>query len=320
MARFLVRRLALLALGLLVASLAIFLVLRVLPGDVAQLIAGTNATPEQVAGIRAGLGLDRSLPGQYLGWLGGLLHLDLGRSLLTNQTVASALAERAGVTVPLTAMAFVIAVAIALTLGVYSGLRHDRPVGVAIGFVSQALAAVPALWMGLLLIVVFGEGVGLLGVLPGNGFPDAGWGRPGAAFAALVLPAVTIGLIEGVALLRFVRSAVLDALGQDYVRAAAARGLTRTQALLRHGLPNVGLSLLSVSALQIAALVTGAVVIESLFNLPGVGRMLVGDVGNRDLTKVQGEVLFLTGLVLVIGTLVDVAHRVIDPRQRAEAA
>ncbi|GAA3300136.1 ABC transporter permease [Dactylosporangium vinaceum] len=319
MARFLLRRLALLALGLLVASLAIFVVLRVLPGDVAELIAGTNATPEQVAGIRAGLGLDRSLPSQYLGWLGGLLHLDFGRSLLTNQSVTAALAERAGVTVPLTALSFVIAVTIALTLGVYSGLRHDRPAGIAIGFVAQALAAVPALWLGLLLVVLFGAGVGLVGVLPSNGFPDDGWHEPGPAVAALVLPAVTIGLIEGVALLRFVRSAVLDALGQDYVRAAAARGLTRTQALLRHGLPNVGLSLLSVSALQIAALVTGAVVIESLFNLPGVGRMLVGDVGSRDLTKVQGEVLFMTGIVLVIGTLVDIAHRLVDPRQRVEA-
>ncbi|MET7400188.1 ABC transporter permease [Dactylosporangium sp. NPDC005572] len=320
MVRFLVRRLALLVLGVLGASMVIFLVLRVLPGDVAQLIGGTKATPEQVARVRANLGLDRSLPGQYFDWLGGLLRLDLGRSLLTNQTVSSALAERFGVTVPLTVLAFVVTALVALPLGIYSGLRHDRRTGVVISFVSQAMAAVPVLWTGLLLIVVFGRGVGLLGVLPSNGFPDAGWAEPLAAFEALLLPALTIGIIEGVVLLRFVRSAVLEALAQDYVRAAAARGLTRTGALLRHGLPNVGLSLLSVSALQIAALVTGAVVVESLFNLPGIGRMLVGDVGSRDLTKVQGEVLFLTTVVLVIGTLVDVAHRLADPRQKVEAS
>lgn len=320
MARFLVRRLALLLLGLLLASLVIFVVLRVLPGDVAQLIGGTKATPEEIARIRADLGLNRGLPGQYLDWLGGLLRFDLGTSLLTNQSVGGALADRFGVTVPLTLLALLITALIALPLGIWSGLRHDRPAGVVISFGSQALAAVPVLWTGLLLIVVFGTGVGVVGILPSNGFPDAGWADPVGAFAALVLPAATIGIIEGVVLLRFVRSAVLEALGQDYVRAAAARGLTRTQALLRHGLPNVGLSLLSISALQVAGLVTGAVVIEQLFNLPGIGLMLVADVGSRDLTAVQGEVLFLTGVVLVIGTLVDVAHRLVDPRQKLEAS
>ncbi|GAB3834180.1 ABC transporter permease family protein [Dactylosporangium cerinum] len=171
MIRFLVRRLALLLLGLLVASLVIFLVLRVLPGDVAHVIGGTNATPEQVARIRTALGLDHSLPSQYLHWLGGLLRLDLGESLLTDQAVGAALADRNSVTVPLTILSFVIAALIASTLGVYSGLRHDRPAGVVISFVSQALAAVPALWLGLLLIIVLGNGVGLLGVLPSNGFP-----------------------------------------------------------------------------------------------------------------------------------------------------
>lgn len=320
MARFLVRRFATLLLGLLVASLVIFLVLRVLPGDVAQLIGGIKADPAQIARIRAELGLNRSLPSQFLSWLGGLARFDLGRSLLTGQSVGGELAGRFGVTIPLTVLSFVITALIALPLGVYAGLRHDRPAGIAIGFVSQALAAVPVLWTGLLLIVLFGRGVGLVGILPGNGFPDDGWGDPVAAFASLLLPALTIGLIEGVALLRFVRSATLDALAQDYVRAAAARGLTRTQALLRHGLPNAGLSLISISALQIAALVTGAVVVESLFNLPGVGRMLVADVGSRDLPAVQGEVLFLTAVVLVIGTLVDVAHRLLDPRQKLETS
>lgn len=155
-----------------------------------------------------------------------------------------------------------------------------------------------------------------LKVLPAQGFPRGGWDDPATAIRSLILPAFTIAVIEGAVLLRFVRSAVLEAIGQDYVRTAAAKGLTQTQALLRHGLPNVALSVISVLGIQIAGVVVGAVVIEQLFNLPGIGRMLVTDVGNRDLPKVQSELLALTGLVLLVGFAVDLVHRFIDPRQR----
>ncbi|MGB4778301.1 ABC transporter permease [Microbacterium sp.] len=320
MTRFLIGRAVLLVVGLLVASVLIFFVLRVLPGDVAQVIGGTKATPEQVERIRESLGLNESLLSQYLNWLGGLFRGDLGSSLLTGRPVSDDLAHRFEVTLPLTLLSLTIALLVALPLGTYAALRHDRVAGVAIGFGSQTLAAVPVLWAGLLLILLFGRGVGFIGILPTSGFPRSGWTDPGAAIAALILPALTIGLIEGAVLLRFVRSAALEALDQDYVRAGAARGLTRPQALVRHGLPNVGLSIVSVSGLVFAGLIAGAVLIEALFNLPGVGRMLVDDVGSRDLAKVQGEVLFLTAIVLVVGALVDVVHRLIDPRQRERAA
>ncbi|MFT4279934.1 ABC transporter permease [Microbacterium sp.] len=320
MTRFLLGRTLLLLLGLVVASLLIFLALRVLPGDVAQVIGGTKATPEQVEKIRESLGLNQSLATQYTSWVAGLLRGDLGSSLLTGRPVGDDLAHRFQVTLPLTLLSLAIALVVALPLGTYAALRHDRPIGVAVGFGSQTLAAVPALWAGLLLILLFGRGVGLVGILPTSGFPRTGWQDPGAALTALVLPALTIGLIEGAVLLRFVRSAALEALDQDYVRAGAARGLTRPQALVRHGLPNVGLSVVSVSGLIFAGLITGAVLIEALFNLPGVGRMLVDDVGSRDIAKVQGEVIFLTGIVLVIGAVIDVTHRLIDPRQRERAA
>lgn len=320
MVRFLVRRLLLLVVGLLVASAVIFLTLRVLPGDVAQLIGGVTATPEQVARIRAELGLNVSPVIQYTNWVTGLFRFDLGKSLLTGTPVAQDLADKIQVTLPLALFAIVIAFAVALPLGTFSALRHDRPSGIIVGAASQVFAAIPALWAGLLLIILFGKGVGLIGILPSNGFPDDGWADPLGALQSLVLPAVTIGVIEGAVLLRFVRSAVLEALSQDYVRTAAAKGLTRTRALLTHGLPNVGLSIISISALQIAGLITGSILAETLFNLPGVGRMLAGDVGSRDLVKVQGEVLLLVALVLVIGALLDVLHRVIDPRQRERAA
>lgn len=318
MARFLISRAVLLLLGLAVTSLLIFLTLRVLPGDVAQVIGGTTATPAQLERIRAELGLDRSLAGQYLDWLAGLLRLDLGRSLLTGVPVADDLGRAFQVTGPLTVLSLLVSLAIALPLGVLAALRHDRGGGVAISFGSQAVAAVPVLWAGLLLIVLLARGVGLVGLFPAGGFPRQGWSAPFDAVHSLVLPAVTIGLVEGAVLLRFVRSAALEAGSQDFVRTAAAKGLTRTQALIRHGLPSAGLAVLGVATVQVAGLITGAVLVESLFNLPGVGRMLVDAVGGRDLVKVQSIILVLTAIVLVLGALLDIAHRLIDPRQRVE--
>jgi peptide/nickel transport system permease protein len=311
--RYALTRLALLLLGLVVASVLIFVTLRVLPGDVAQQIAGTNSTPEQVAALRERLGLDVPLPMQYLEWMSGLLRGDLGTSLVTGTPVAAELAAKAQVTVPLGLMSMVVALVIALPFGFVAAIRRGRVDGTALSFGAQALAAVPVVWAGMMLVVVFAV---WLGWFPAQGFPRAGWSDPGRAFASLVLPAVTIGVVEGAMLMRFVRSATLSAMGQDFVRTAAAKGLTRRTALVRHGLPTVGLSIVSVLGLQVAGIVVGAVVIEQLFTLPGIGRMLVADVGLRDLPKVQGELLALTAVVLVVGFVVDLLHRGLDPRQR----
>ncbi|KRB36185.1 UNVERIFIED_CONTAM: ABC transporter permease [Microbacterium sp. SLM126] len=313
MIRYTLTRLALLLLGLLVASVLIFLSLRVLPGDVAQLIAGVNSTPAQIEAIRERLGLDQPLPAQYLDWIGGVLRGDLGSSLLTGSSVTSELAEKAEVTVPLGILALTIAVLFSVPLGVLSAMRRGRADGTALSVGAQALAAVPVVWAGMMLVVVFAV---WLGWLPAQGFPRAGWQDPAAAVRALILPALTIGIVEGAMLMRFVRSATLQAVGQDHVRTGAAKGLTRNAALVRHGLPVVGLSVITVLGLQVAGIIVGAVVIEQLFTLPGIGRMLVSDVGARDLPMVQGELLVLTGFVLIVGFVVDLVHRVIDPRQR----
>lgn len=313
MIRYALTRLALLLLGLFVASALIFVTLRVLPGDVAQLIAGMNSTPAQVAAIRDRLGLDEPLPVQYLSWIGGVLRGDLGTSLLTGSSVADELVQKGQVTIPLGLMAMTIAMLVALPFGVISAMRRGHADGTALNVTAQTLAAVPVVWAGMMLVVVFAV---WLGWLPAQGFPRSGWSDPGLAFRSLLLPAITIGVIEGAMLMRFVRSATLQATGQDFVRTAAAKGLTRNQALVRHGLPTVGLSIITVLGLQVAGIIVGSVVIEQLFSLPGIGRMLVADVGNRDLPKVQGELLVLTGFVLVVGFVVDLVHRVIDPRQR----
>lgn len=313
MIRYTLTRLALLVVGLVVASVLIFLALRVLPGDIATLIAGTNSTPAQIAAIRSQLGLDEPLFAQFADWIGGIARGDLGTSLRTGSTVASEIADKAQVTVPLGIMALTVAVVFSVPLGVLSAMRRSRPDGTALSVGAQALAAVPVVWAGMMLVVVFAV---WLGWLPAQGFPRSGWQTPWLAFRALILPAITIGIVEGAMLMRFVRSATLQAVGQDYVRTAAAKGLTRNQALVRHGLPSVGLSVITVLGLQIAGIIVGAVIIEQLFSLPGIGRMLVADVAARDLPKVQGELLVLTSFVLIVGFVVDLVHRVIDPRQR----
>jgi len=311
--RFLLGRLLLLVVGLFVASVIVFATLRVLPGDVAQVVAGTQSSPAQVEALRQQLGLGRPVVVQYADWIGGLFRGDLGRSLVTGGAVAPELAEKLSVTLPLAGMSLAAALVLGVPLGVLAAVLRRRAGGAVIAFVAQAVAAVPIVWAGLLLIALFAV---TLHWLPPQGFPLDGWGEPGRAFAALVLPALTIGAVEGAVILRFTRSATLGVLDADHVRTAAAIGLSRTQALVRHGLPSVALTVLSVLGVQIAGLLVGAVVVEQLFSLPGVGRMLVTDVGRRDVTKVQSELLVLTGLVLLVGFAVDVLHRVLDPRQR----
>lgn len=295
------------------SSALIFLTLRVFPGDVAQLIAGTQAPPATVDALRESLGLNRPLFVQYTDWIRGVLTGDLGTSQLSGASVGAEIAEKAQVTVPLGIMALLIALLIAVPFGIGSALLRGRAGGTAISVAAQALAAVPVIWAGMMLIVVFAV---WLGWLPAQGFPRGGWDQPWQAFRALLLPALTIGIVEGAMLLRFVRSATLQARGQDFVRTAAAKGLTRNRALIQHGIPAVGLSIVTVLGLQVAGIIVGSVIIEQLFTLPGIGRMLVADVGTRDLVKVQSELLVLTALVLVIGFIVDLIHHVVDPRQR----
>jgi len=314
--RYTLTRGVLLIAGLLVSSVLIFLTLRVFPGDVAQLIAGTQASPATVEALREALGFNRPLFVQYGEWIGGVLTGDLGTSQLSGASVGAELAEKAQVTVPLGLMALVIAMLIAVPFGILSALWRGRASGTALSVTAQALAAVPVIWAGMMLIVVFAV---WLGWLPAQGFPRGGWDHPWQAFRALILPALTIGIVEGAMLLRFVRSATLQARGQDFVRTAAAKGLSRNRALIQHGIPAVGLSIVTVLGLQVAGIIVGSVIIEQLFTLPGIGRMLVADVGTRDLIKVQSELLVLTGLVLVIGFIVDLIHHFVDPRQREAA-
>jgi peptide/nickel transport system permease protein len=307
------RRFGLLLVAIGVTSVVIFVLLRLLPGDLAKVIGGTEATPQQVATIREQLGLDRPLVRQYLDWVGGILHGDFGASPLSGETVTGDLGDTLSITLPLVFASTVLSIVVAVPLGIVAGARHRKADGVALSAVSQLGIAIPSFWAGLILIVVFAV---KWGVLPAGSFPRDGWDDSGQAMKSLVLPTVTLALAQGAVLLRFVRSATLDVLHQDYIRTARAKGLTRTQALYRHGLRNAALPIISILGVQIASLISGVVIIERVFNLPGVGQMLLNDIGQRDLEKVQGTVLLLAVIVLVIGFLVDVLHRVVDPRLR----
>lgn len=310
---FVARRLALLIASLVLASVLVFLLLRLLPGDLAQVMAGTQATPEAVAALRTRLGTDQSLVAQYFDWISHAVTGDFGRSPLSGASVGGELTEKLSVTVPLVLSAMVLAVLLAVPGGILAAALHRRRAGTVISVVSQLGIAVPTLWLGLVLAVLFAV---KLRWLPAQGFPIDGWADFSRAVRSLVLPAVTLALAEGAVLLRYVRSATLEVLHQDWLRTARAKGLTRTQALLRHGVRNAALSVVSVLGLQIATLLVGAIVVETVFNLPGAGALLARDVANRDLIAVQGEVLIVTAAVLIVGFAIDVAHRVIDPRLR----
>ncbi|GAA2879627.1 ABC transporter permease [Streptosporangium fragile] len=314
MALFLLRRLTLLAVALSGTSLLVFLLLRLLPGDVAAIIGGVEATPEQLATLRARLGTDRPLPAQYASWAGGVLAGDFGHSMLNGVSVTDELGRKLVVTLPLTLAASVLAVLLAVPLGCYAALRHRSRDGAAVSAVGQLGIAVPSFWLGIMLAALFAVELRLL---PAQGFPVDGWAEPAAAARSLILPVATLALAQSAVLLRFVRSATLEVLHADYMRTARAKGRTLASALLRHGLRNAAPPVISVLGVQIASLVVGAVVIEQTFTLPGVGKMLLADVGNRDLVKVQGTVLLLSGFVLVLGAAVDVVHRLVDPRLRA---
>lgn len=317
--RFVARRVATFLASLLAASLVVFAVMAVLPGDPATVAAGTEATPEQVQALRQEFGLDAPAPERYADWIGGLVTGDLGETFLGGRSITTEIGSRLPVTLPLAALGMVLAVLVAVPLGVLAALGHRRTSGTVISAVSQLGIAFPAFWAGIILSTVVGV---RLGWLPANGWvPGAsGWSvwteEPWEAFQRLILPAVSLALVQSAILTRYVRSAVLEVLREDWLRTARAKGLTRAQALRRHGLRNAAIPVVTVLGLQLAAVVVGAVVVENVFTLPGLGSKLIDGINNREVVLVQDIVMLLTVVALVVNLLVDLAYVVIDPRLR----
>ncbi|MGQ9368117.1 ABC transporter permease [Azospirillum sp. ST 5-10] len=312
---FVVRRLLSLVLTAWLATVAVFVVLEVVPGDPALLMLGAEARPDTLAALRAELGLDRPAPVRYAAWVAGLAAGELGTSLTYHRPVAELVAERLVVTVPLALGALALSTVLALPLGLLAASRHERPGDWAVMAFGQLGVAVPSFWFAIVLILVFSVG---LGWLPSGGFP--GWrAGVGPAATALLLPAVALALPEAAILARVARAALLDTLREDFVRTARAKGLGHAAVMVRHVLPNALVPVATVLGLQFAFLVAGAVVVENVFQLPGLGRLVYQAVGQRDLVVVRDVVVLLAVFVVAVSALVDVAHAALDPRPRSRA-
>jgi peptide/nickel transport system permease protein len=306
------KRIGVFAISLASASVLIFVICAALPGDIAQVILGTNATPQSLVELRRSLGLNRPLPVRYLDWVSSMLTGDFGTSYLSRLPVAGQIASRLGITCWLVGFGMALALLIAIPVGLLAALRSRQASGLVISGLSQIGMAIPAFWAGIML--VFGFAVKLRW-LPANGYVPL-VEDPIQWAAHLVLPVVSLAIVQSSVLIRYVRSAILEVLNEDYIRTARAVGWTRMRALLRHGLRNAALSIVTVLGLQLATLFVGAIVVESVFALPGLGQLLLTAVAQRDLVVVQGTVMVLVLAVLVINSLVDLSYLAIDPRLR----
>ncbi|MVA77894.1 ABC transporter permease subunit [Agrobacterium vitis] len=306
------RRLGGLVLTLAAVSILIFILMDVLPGDPAAVMLGTSASPDTLAALRHELGLDQPLAIRYLHWLAGALTGDLGQSYTYGVPVAGLIGERLTVTLPLAVMAILLSMAIAIPMGVASASRRNSGFDYAAGFLSQLFIAVPGFWVGLLLVLGFSIS---LGWMPAGGF--AGWQAGfGPALLSLTLPAVALALPQAGVLTRVTRSAVLEVMNEDFVRTARAKGLTRRAALWRHAVPNALVPVMTILGLQFTFLIAGAILIENVFNLPGLGRLAYQALNQRDIIVMQDVVLFFAGLVIIMNFLVDLSYLVLDPRLR----
>lgn len=312
---FLVRRLATLLLTAWCATLLVFAVLELVPGDPAQIMLGMNASPDAIEALRHQLGLDRPLAERYLRWVGGLLTGDLGTSLTYARPVLDLVLERLPVTAPLALMALIFSVLVGIPAGLWAASRQGRAGDWAVISLAQLGIAIPGFWFAILMILAFSV---QLGWFPAGGFP--GW-EAGLwpATRALAMPAMALALPEAAILARIVRSASLETMREDYVRTARAKGVSRRLVLVRHVLPNALIPVSTIIGLQFAFLIAGAVVIENVFTLPGLGRLLYQAVGQHDLITVQSVVVMLAIFVVAVNALVDVVIATIDPRPRVDA-
>lgn len=298
-----------------IASIIVFALMQVLPGNAAQVALGTNATPAAVARLEAEYGLDRPLVVQYLDWIGGVVIGDFGRSYVTEADITPVISDSIQVTLIVVIASMALALLIAVPLGTAAAVFHNRAAGVAISGASQVGIAIPNFLAAIILVMIFSLGLGW--------FPSSGWRAPiegfGEFLERLVLPVTALALVQAAILTRYVRSAVLEVMREDFLRTARAKGLTAGRALVKHGLRNAAIPVVTVAGVQLATLLIGAVVIEQVFVLPGMGSELVRAVSNRDLLTVQGIVMVLVVLVLLLNLIVDLLYSVLDPRVRRAA-
>jgi peptide/nickel transport system permease protein len=310
-----IQRILLFTATLLIASMIVFAVMDILPGDAALTMLGPTATPEAVASLSHKLGLDQPAPIRYAHWIGGALRGDLGLSYAYGSPIGPLIASSLAVSAPLALMAMAFAAAVGLATGVYAADRRGRVGDAIVMGASQVGIAVPNFWLAILLVIVFAV---TLRLVPAGGFP--GWQEPARALGALILPAVALGAAQAAILTRVTRSALIEALNEDFMRTARAKGVSRRAALWRHALPNALTPILTIMGLQFANLIAGAIVVENVFVLPGLGRLMLQSISNRDTLVVENGVMLLALIVIGLNFIVDIACAAIDPRLRASAA
>ncbi|HEV7948334.1 MAG TPA: ABC transporter permease [Glaciihabitans sp.] len=307
------RRLGLFAVAVVVASALTFILLSILPGNAARVALGVEATPAQVAAQEQLMGLDRPPLERYLSWFGNLVVGDFGTSAVTQQPIGPQIGDALSLTLILVFTSVLLALLFAVPVGILTAVRQGKPDGVLLAGLSQVGVSVPGFLAGMLLVTLFAVQLRWL--------PAGGWVQPGEGAGEfvrhLILPAVALGTVQGAILSRYVRSAILEVMRDDFLRTARAKGLSPLRALVRHGLRNAAVPVMTVLGAQIAALMVGAVVIERVFALPGLGSLLLDTVARRDLPSVQSIVMVLVGLVLLLNLLIDVAATVVDPRLRS---
>jgi peptide/nickel transport system permease protein len=309
---YILRRLVALGLTLLAAALVIFVVLEILPGDPAAVTLGLNAAPEALAALRTEMGLDKPAVLRFFIWLGGLVTGDLGQSYTYRVPVLQLITERMAVTLPLALMAIALATAIGIPLGMLAASRHGRLADAGVMAFAQAGLAIPNFWFGLLLVLVFAVG---LGWLPAGGFP--GWQAGiGVSLKALLMPALALALPQAAIIARVTRSSMLDTLQEDFVRTARAKGLSEGTTMRRHALRNALIPVVTILGLQFSVLIAGAIIIENVFALPGLGRLVFQAIAQHDLIVVKDLVMLFAGLAILINFAVELLYGLIDPRLR----
>ena len=307
---FLIRRLLLTLPILFIVSVVCFSLINLIPGDPATVILGPEASEHAKEQMREQLGLNKPIVVQYVDWLGGVLHGDLGKSLVDGTPVSQLILQRLPVTLELALGTFLVSLTIAVVAGILSASKR----GTWVDYVSTGFAlggiSIPHFWLGMMFIIIFAV---YLGWLPASGYVPF-FEDPAANIAVMILPVLATGLRESAELMRMLRSSLLEELGSDYVRTAFSKGLSRRVVVIRHAVRNALIPFVTASGLQIAALLGGLVVTEQVFQLPGVGRLIVESILERDYTVVQGAVLTVTVIVILINVLVDLLYAVIDPR------
>ena len=313
MSVFLFKRLITLVATLVGASIVIFLVLEILPGNAAQILMGPDASPDAVQALAIKLGIDRPPIERYWHWVSGMLTGDLGLSYAYSTPVNELVLERLALTVPLALMAMAITTVLALVAGIYAAARHNKPGDVGLMALTQVGIAIPNFWFAILLILLFSV---KLGWFSAGGFE--GWNEGVLqGLKALLLPAISLAVVQAAILARITRSAVLEVLREDFVRTARAKGASRRRTLWGHVLRNALIPVVTVMGLQFAELLAGTIVVESVFYLPGLGRLIFQSISNRDLIVVRNCVMLLAAMVVIVNFVVDVLYSVIDPRVKA---